>query len=347
MHLPRNFVRSLSCRLLVGGLLLFGSLLGAAPQAGSAQGYLLVANKGSRALSIVDPQVGRELAVIPEDGVTGHEVIASPDGRLAYVPIFGNAGVGKPGTDGQLIRVIDLEKRAIVATVDFGKGMRPHCPMIHPKTGELYVTTEIEDSVSIIDPKTLKVIGAIPTGKPEAHMLALSHDGKRGYTANVGSGTISVLNLEKRSLETLISVAPRVQRVSVSPDDRWVITADQTALRLAVIDARKNTVASSIALPGIGYGTAFTPDGKWLLVALPSIQKVGFIDWKKKVLVATVDVPKSPQNVLMRPDGARAYVSCDASAQVAEIDVVKQTVTQLIKVGPGADGLAWAVPVAR
>ncbi len=330
----------------VSAVLLAGSSCLTASGSGIA-GWLLVANKGSRNLSVVDPVEGKQISVIAEDGVTGHEVIASPDGRLAYVPIFGNSGVGRPGTDGQLIRVMDLAQQKIVSTVDFGRGVRPHCPVIHPKTGELYVTTEIEHSVSIVDPVTLKIVGAIPTGQPESHMLALSHDGKRGYTANVASGTISVLDLEKRTLVTTIAAAARVQRVTVSPDDRWVVTADQTKLRLVVIDARSNEVSTSIPLPALGYGTAFTRDGNWLLVALPSSKQVGFVDWRMKQVVATVDVPKAPQAVLLQPDDAFAYVSCDASAQVAVIDVAQRTVAKLIAVGPGADGLAWAPAVRR
>ncbi len=322
--------------------LAFFCAVATAPLCGASDGLLLVANKGSRNLSLVDPVAEKEIAVIGEDGVTGHEVIASPDGRLAYVPIFGNAGVGRAGTDGQIIRVMDLEKREIVGTVDFGKGVRPHCALFHPKNGLLYVTTEIEQTVSVVDPGTLKVIRSIATGKPESHMLAISHDGRRGYTANFGSGSISVLDLEADKLIKVVDVAPRVQRVSVSPDDRWVITADQTAFRLAVIDARTNEVASSIPLPGVAYGTAFTRDGKWLLVVFPGINQVGLIDFGARKVVKTLEVPKAPQAVLLRPDEAVAYVSCDSSKQIAAIDVKTWTVRKLIDVGPGADGLAWA-----
>ena len=69
-----------------------------------ASGYLLVANKGNHTLSIIDPVTGQQLTAVDEEGVTGHEVVASADGRWAFVPIFGNAGVGRPGTDGSVIR---------------------------------------------------------------------------------------------------------------------------------------------------------------------------------------------------------------------------------------------------
>ena len=90
-------------------------------------GLLLVANKGNQTLGIIDPVAGRQIATVAEDGVTGHEVVASPDAKRAFVPIYGNAGVCKPGTDGRLLRVIDLTTRQVVGTVDFGKGVRPHC----------------------------------------------------------------------------------------------------------------------------------------------------------------------------------------------------------------------------
>ncbi len=168
-----------------------------------AAGLLLVANKGDQALGIIDPAAGRQLAAVPEDGITGHEVAASPDGKRAFVPIYGNSGVGKPGTDGSLVRVIDLVSRQVAATIDLGKGLRPHCAVIGPKNGLLYVTTELDRTITIIDPDTLKIIGAIPTGQPESHMLAITSDGRRGYTANVGPGTVSVLDLEAGKVLTI------------------------------------------------------------------------------------------------------------------------------------------------
>src|SRR6202044_1053052 len=90
----------------------------AGAQSNSAQPMLLVVNQGDRDLSLVDPAAGKQIATVPVDGVTGHEVAASPDGKTAYVPIYGDSGVGKPGTDGSKISVIDLASRSIVHTID-------------------------------------------------------------------------------------------------------------------------------------------------------------------------------------------------------------------------------------
>jgi YVTN family beta-propeller protein len=307
-----------------------------------SSGLLLVANKGEHTLSIIDPVAGHQVASVAEDGVTGHEVAASPDGKLAFVPIYGNSGVGRPGTDGQLIRVIDLEKREITGTIDFGKGLRPHCAVFGPRNGLLYVTTEIENTISIIDPNSLKVIGTIPTGSPESHMLAITGDGKRGYTANVGPGTVSVLDLEAKKVITIIPISKTTQRIALSPDDRWVFTADQTTPRLAAIDTSANAVKCWVELPGKGYGMAATPNGRWLLVALIGINKVGVVELATMKLARTIDVPRTPQEILVRPGGEVAYVSCDASGQVAALNLNDWKVDKLINAGKGADGLAWA-----
>jgi YVTN family beta-propeller protein len=309
--------------------------------ASASAGTLLVANKGDESLSFVDTDAGSQVAKVQENGRTGHEVAVSPDGKRAFVPIYSSAGVGQKGTDGQLIRVIDVGTRAIVGTIDFGKGVRPHKPVFGPKDGLLYVTTELNQSVTVIDPSTLAILGSIPTGEPESHMLAISGDGRRGYTANVRSGTVSVLDLDSRTLVATIPVATVVQRISVSIDGRWVFTADETKLRLVVIDTATNTVSASIPLPGLAFGTTPTPDGKSLLVALPALRMVAQVDLATMRVVRTLDVPKAPQEILVRPDGAVAYVSCDSSAQVAVISLKDWTVQRLIDVGPMDDGLAW------
>ena len=328
--------------LTVGACMIVGLCAAAQDAPPPSRGFLLVANKGEHTLGIIDPIQGQQIAKVEEGGVTGHEVAASPDGRLAFVPLYGNSGVGMPGTDGHTVAVIDIASRKLVKTIDLGKPLRPHCAVVGPENGLLYVTTELGQSVTIIDPESLKVIGTVPTGQPESHMLAITRDGKRGYTSNVGPGTISVLDLETRQKIDVIHVSPHAQRIALSIDDRWLFTADQTQPQLAAIDTSTNTVAKWIPLEGHAYGTAPTRDGKWLLVTLPSAGKVAVVDLASMTVARSVSVPKAPQEILVRPDDKIAYVSCDASMKVAAINLQTWNVDQLIDAGHSADGLAWA-----
>lgn len=305
---------------------------------------LLVVNQGDTNVSIIDAASGKQVATVAEgtSGVHGHEIAVSADGHTAFVPIYGSTGVGSPGIDGHEMLLIDIASRKVVGHIDFGHGVRPHLPVLDPVTGMLYVTTELDKTVTVVDPRTRKIVGAIPTGQDESHMLALSHDGKRGYTANVGPGTVSVLDMAGRKTLAVIPVSSKVQRISISHDDKLVFTADQTNPELVVIDTGTRKVKTRVPLPGRGYGTAATPDGRWLLVAVPSTNEVAVVDLTSMQVVRKIGVPSSPQEVLIPAGGNIAYVSCAQSGKVAAIDVTQWKVEKLITAGAFADGLAWA-----
>ncbi|MFZ0305320.1 MAG: hypothetical protein WAL75_21705 [Terracidiphilus sp.] len=330
---------SLSCTPFLCALAAYG--VAASSVSLSAQSLLLVDQKGDTSLAIVDAASGKVIASVAENGITGHEVAASPDGRLAFVPIYGNSGVGKPGTDGANIVVVDLATRKLVGNIAFTHGVRPHCAVFGPD-GLLYVTTEIDKTVTVIDRNTLSIVGAIPTGQPESHMLVIAHNGLRGYTANVGPGTVSVLDIKARKTLAVIPVSGNVQRIAISKDDKWVFTSDQTQPRLAVISTASNKVASWVPLSGLGYGGAVTPDGRWFLIAIPDANKVDVIDIATMKLARSIAVAASPQEVLVSPDGKKAYVSCVGANQVDEIDLGAWKVSRSIATGRGTDGLGWA-----
>jgi len=310
--------------------------------ANAAPGWLLVANKGDNAMGIIDPVAAKQVAEVPEGGVTGHEIIASPDGKLAYVPIYGDSGVGMPGTDGSNMVVIDLASRKVVRNLDFGKGVRPHCPKFGPHDGLLYVSTELDRSLTVIDPAALKIVGSVPTGQEQSHMFVITRDGRRAYTANVGPGTVSVLDMVARKTIAIIPVSGQVQRISLSVDDSMVFTSDVTKPQLAVIDTATNKIKAWVPLPGLGYGSAPTADGHWLLVVAPLVHQLAVVDLRVMKVAKTIDLPARPQEVLISPDQKMAYVSCDQSGKVAAIRISDWTVTNLIEAGKGADGLAWA-----
>lgn len=305
----------------------------------ASRGILVVANQKEHTTLLVDPETHQELAKITV-GINGHEVAVSPDSRFAYVPIYGNSGVGKPGTDGTSIDVIDLHERKLAATIELGKPLRPHRAEFGPD-GLLYVTAELAKAVDVIDPATRKVIAEIPTGAPESHMFLISHDGHRAYTANVGAGSVSVLDLQKRTLITVIPIAKTVQRLSVSPDGKHVFTHDQDSPRIAVIDTATNKVANWISLPATVYTSVPTSDGHKLLAASPS-GKLFVIDLATSKVAESFNIPAATGELLLTPDGKFAFISCPQAGVIELFDVPNNKLLQPIKLTPGVDGLAWA-----
>ncbi len=309
----------------------------------SPTGLLLATNQFANTLSLIDPVAGKELAVIPEEHITGHELATSPDGRLVFIPIYGNSGVGKPGTDGHQVLVVDIASRRIAHVIDLGHGVRPHKAAYNAADGHLYVSAELDNAITILDPKSFRIVGSVPTGAPESHMFVLSPDGRRAYTANVSTGTVSVLDLLARKVLTIIPVSKGVQRIAISNDGSLVFTSATDKPELAVIDTATSSVKTRIPLPSDGYGAAATADGRLLLLALPFVDQVAVIDLRTLTLARTIPTPPGPQAILLRPDGRIAYVSCIHSKTIVAIDTSSLSITQHIAAGDGVDGLAWAV----
>jgi DNA-binding beta-propeller fold protein YncE len=337
----RNFVTLGSLLILLTGPFLSAPWSTPAAGPGSPhQPELLVVNQTDHSVSFIDPSHPRPAATLDEAAITGHEIAVTPDGRTAFVPIYGNSGVGKPGTDGRTVEIIDVGSRKLIHTLDFGHGVRPHCAVYDRKRNLLYVTTELDQTLAIVDPVTYEIVGRIPTGQAQSHMLALSHDGRFGYTANVEPGTVSVLDLEKRKIIAVIPISPNTQRIAVSGDDRFVFTADQTKPQLVVIDTATNSVKHRIDLPAIAYGTASTTDGRWLLATMRPLGAVALIDARTHTFVRAIKTGGIPTEILIRPDGNVAYVSCGSN--VVAIDLTTMEVAGTLNAGAGADGLAWA-----
>jgi YVTN family beta-propeller protein len=183
---------------------------------------------------LVDPMSKQVVAKVGVD-INGHEVAVSPDGHFGYVPIYGNTWVGMPGSNGSTIHVVDLRRGRTVAVIDLGKEVRPHCAHFGPD-GLLYVSAELANAIYIVDTKTRTLVGEIPTGATHTHMLVISPDGRRIYTANNEAGSVSVLDLQKRTLLATIPISKKVQRISISPDGKFVFTQDQETPRVVVID---------------------------------------------------------------------------------------------------------------
>lgn len=327
-------------RMLLIALAALASVASAQP--GAAGDLLVVSQKdGGSALLRVDSATGQIEARVPL-GTAGHEVAVSADGRVAYVPIYGDGALGRPGSDGSTIDVVDLQAMRSLGSIELRAGMRPHAAAV-ARDGMLWVTAEQQDAVLIVDPTRREIVGRVELGQPQAHMLALSPDGRRAYTANVSAGSVSVIDVPQRRLLETIRVAGRVQRISVSPDSRWVFTHDSEAPRIAVIDGQTNRISRWIDLPDRAYASAVTPDGSRLIAVSPSGRALYAIDLPTGLVERTLPLSAACGTVTIAPDGGRAWLSC-GSGVMPVVDLANMRVEREFALEQGIDGLALLKP---
>src|SRR4051812_25539241 len=144
---------------------------------------LLALSKTDHTLAIVDPATLKVLARIPV-GTDPHEVIASTDGKTAYVTIYGGGSLHE-------ISVIDLVGQKALPALDTRPLNGPHG--ITFVGGKVWFSAEGAKAVGRYDPATNKFDWAMGTGQDRTHMIYVTPDGKKVYTTNVSSATVSIL----------------------------------------------------------------------------------------------------------------------------------------------------------
>jgi len=308
---------------------------------------LFVANQMEHTVLLVNPMSKQVVVKVGVD-INGHEVAVSADGHFGYVPIYGNTWVGMPGSNGSTIHVVDLRQGRTVAVIDLGIEVRPHCAHFGPD-GVLYVSAELANAIYIVDTKTRTLVGEIPTGATHTHMFVISPDGRRIYTANNEAGSVSVLDLQKRTLLVTIPISKKVQRISISPDGKFVFTQDQETPRVVAIDTATNAVVRSISVPRIAFSSVITNDGRWLLVNTES-GKLFVVDLDNGALTKTFDTPDipvlpTPGEFALAPDGTHAYMSSPQGGTIEILNLKDWTLEEPIRLTKGVDGMAW-VPSA-
>lgn len=306
-------------------------------------GRLLVVCKDDSTLEVIDLETAGPAGAVIASGFTPHEVVATENGRRAYLPVYSDAPVGSPGSDGRRVDIVDLLTFQRVGEILLPFPSRPHQSSLL-ETDRVIVSTELDESITVVDRRTLRVVARLPTGQAESHTFAVSVGGRRLVTANVGPGSVSVIDVPSRTLRGVVAVAEKVNRICLEPEGRFAYTADQGSPRIAVIDAELVEHVGSIELPSVGFGTAVTASGSHLVVALRTASEIAVVDRRSGEVVHRVATPDHPQAIVLHPDGVRAYSACDADNCVVEVDIRAGRLLRRIETGRNPDGIAWSPP---
>lgn len=297
-------------------------------------GLLLVLNKGENTLVILDGQDYKALARIPV-GEGPHEVIASADGKLAFVGNYGTQQVV-----GSSLSVIDLTAKKELRRVDLGALRRPHG--LVEINGKIYFTCETNRVVARYDPAADKVDWLMGTGQDATHMIVGHAGRKKLFTANIRSNSVSMFDLATPNAAlTQIAVGNQPEGIDVTPDGKEVWAAHRGAGNISVIDTDAKKLSETIKLSGDLYRVKFTPDGKRALLANPPGGELIVVETATRKEVKRIPVEGVPAGIAVSADGKRAFVTTIQANGVAVIDLETLAVIRKVETGAGPDGLAW------
>ena len=315
----------------------------------SPQQSLLALSKANHTLAIVDPGTLKVIARIPV-GEDPHEVVASSDGRTAYVTNYGGGSFHE-------INVIDLVAQKPLLNIDTRPLFGPHD--ITFVNGKAWFTVEGSKAVGRYDPATGKLDWSMGTGQDRTHMIYVAADGKKIYTTNVSSGSVSILvdtliqpgkfappNARPREdwVQTVIPVGRGSEGFDVSPDGRELWTAASEDGAISIIDPGAKKLTAKIEAKVLGANRLkFTRDGKLVFISSLQSGDLAIYDAGSRTEIKRLKIGHGAAGILMDPDGSRVFVACSADNYVAVINLKTLEVTSHIDVGGVPDGLAWAI----
>jgi YVTN family beta-propeller protein len=346
----RNFQRCISRFIspafFMAGLMYYSSGAHAQSTPGSS---LLALSKANHTLAIVDPVTLNVITRIPV-GIDPHEVVASTDGKIAYVAIYGGGAYYE-------INVIDLVAQKPLSNIDTRPLLGPHDVTF--VNGKLWFTAEGTKSVGRYDPATGKLEWSMGTGQDRTHMIHVTADGKRIYTTNISSGTVSILtdtliqpgrnappNARPREdwMQTVIPTARGSEGFDVLPNGNELWTAASEDGSITIIDPLQKKLISKIDAKVQGANRLkFTVDGKLAFISSLQTGELTVFDVSTRKEIKRLKIGRGAAGILMDPTGARVFVACSPDNYVAVIDLKTLEVTRKIDVGGTPDGLAWAI----
>jgi YVTN family beta-propeller protein len=320
------------------------------------QASLLILGKSDQSLSIVDPTTLAVLAKLPA-GPDPHEVIASDDGRFAYISNYGGGAFNT-------ITVADLQGQKTLPAIDLGALRGPHGLTF--EAGKLWFTAEGAKVIGSYDPATQKIDRVLGTGQDRTHMIYVFPGANSMITSNVSSATLTFIEKTEgpsRSpgappaggpppqpgppranwAETVIPVGKGAEGFDVSPDGKEVWAANAQDGTISIVDVATKKVMQTLDANVRGANRLkFTLDGKLAFISSLGGPDLVVFDRAARKEVKRIKVGHGAAGILMQPDGPRAYVACTPDDYVAVIDLRSLEVAGKIVAGKNPDGLAWA-----
>lgn len=322
-------------RLLLAALLVCALPLDARAQ----RGTLVITNKSPATATLLDVASGAVLATLPT-GQGPHEVVISGDGSVAVITDYGAQ------TAGSSLTVIDVAGRRVLRTIPLAEYRRPHGIVFLPGDSLVAVTSEVNGALLLVHVARGAIVRSVPTTQRGSHMVGVTGDGRRAWTGNIGSNTVSELDLVGGTFVRTIAVPAQPEAINVTPDGREVWVGSNATGVVSAIDVASGTVTPVATALGWPYRVAWSPDTS--LVLLPDLrgETLRFVDRRTRAERHRLTLTgAAPQGVVFSADGKHAFLSLSAKGTVAIIDVRAQKIVREIAAGDTPDGVAYTTRV--
>jgi DNA-binding beta-propeller fold protein YncE len=305
------------------------------------RGLLLIDKMGGH-IRFFDPAKFTERSSIPVT-TRPHDFVLTPDRKTAYVPLYGDGIFNRNPNPGHEVVIVDMDAAKVVGTIDTSPYRAPHGIQIGPD-GMIYVASDLDKKLLVLDPKTRKMTKAIDT-EGTTHWIGILPNGTKIYATNKNDPFVTIVNLKSGTVASKIPVPGGTEGIAVSPDGRRVIVMAHTEPGLVVIDPVADTIVDRIAIQSqktSAYKAYFSPDGKRLLTMNLGSSVINIFNASDlRGVQRTVTVGKDPMGFAFSADGKTALSANHGDGTVTVIDLEKGEAVSNFKAGTGIETLTY------
>ncbi len=239
------------------------------------------------------------------------------------------------------ISVINGSTLEIEATIDIGG--RPRGIGLSPDASELYVAISNENSIAVVDPKSLKVLRKFEAGSdPETFAV---HPNGNIYISNEDDAKATVFNPLTGEQIAEIPVGLEPEGVAISPDGSKVIVTSESTNMLHIIGVPEHTIIANVLVGARPRSAVFNSDGSLAYATSEisgEVKKVDMTSFKILSKAKIADEKAKPKDIVLSKDERTVYVAGGRSNKILVMDAEKMELITGIPVGKRVWGLAMS-----
>jgi PQQ-dependent catabolism-associated beta-propeller protein len=181
--------------------------------------------------------------------------------------------------------------------------------------GLAWVSSEKDNSLTLVDLKTLAVTGTVPTCKRPRH-IQRTPDGKQLLVACGESHAADIIDLASRKSVGKLALGDDPEAFDLSPDGKTLYASNEDEGALSFIDLASGKVTKSVEVGKEPEGVKVSPDGKTVWVTSEAASLVHVIDVATAKVTKNIKVGKRPRRFALTPDGKQLWVTNELGASV-------------------------------
>jgi YVTN family beta-propeller protein len=232
---------------------------------------------------------------------------------------------------------------------------RPGAPPISSRD-RVYTADMSSNTVSVINPKTDKVLGTIPLGtdvlgqilgpvdrsQVGVHGLGFSRDGRLLDVISVNSNAAQLIRTRNNQLATTTYLGRSPHEGFVSPDGKTLWVAVRGQRYIAVLSTQTGREVGRIGTADGPSKVVFSPDGRLAYVNHLRAREVEVVRVRDRRIIKRIfgTAPQSSDEALS-PDGRELWLGHPFTGQITVIDAQRMRLLTVLSTGPRTNHIAF------